>query len=132
MRFAEPTNSQLRAWQKWVKARPLAVRAIAERLDPWTLYRLKPTGQRVTLVSFSEDGTVTIAITGQYNVVMFDRQVFGIDPDDLEECDLPEPGEATGAIMTPQDVEQNIDVLRAEIRPDLWTIGPDGKAVRRS
>lgn len=132
MKITKPNESQLRAWKKWVKARPPAVRAIAERLDPWTLYRLKPTGQRVTLVSIYEDGTVKVSITGQYNVIMFDRDVFGINPDDLEECDLPEPGEATGAVMTPQQVDENIDALRVATRPDLWTMSPDGKAVRKS
>ena len=57
---------------------------------------MKSTGHRVTMYSYSENGTVTVNVTGDYNVVVFERQVFGISPDDLEECDLPAPGEFLG------------------------------------
>ncbi len=130
-RFAEPTSEQERGWAEWVASRPDTVRVIAERLEPWSLYRLKTTEQRVTLYSISEDGTVTVTVTGEFNAVAFDRQVFGIDPDDLEPCDLPDADEPTGTALTTQEVEENIDVLRATVRPDLWEIGPDGKARRK-
>ena len=49
-------------WSDWVAERPDNVRAVAEKLNPWTLYRLKTTGQRVTIASFSEgeDESVTV------------------------------------------------------------------------
>ena len=69
--------------------RPDNVRKVAERFDPWTLYHMKSTGQHVTLYSFSEadNGTVTLTVnvTREFNPeVLVERQVFGIDPDDLE------------------------------------------------
>lgn len=88
------------AWQEWVNSRPPIVKAMCERLPPDRLYRMKSTGQRVTVHSFSENRTVTVNITGQYNAIMFDRQVFGIDPDDLEECDLPPSDEPIGTLLT--------------------------------
>lgn len=129
-RLVEPTVEEEREWREWVASRPESVRVVAERLDPWSLYRMKSTGQRVTVHSFSEDGTVTVDITGEFNLQLFDSQVFGIDPDDLEPCDRPDA--PTGSLMTPDQVEDNVDVLRATIRPDLWALDASGKAVRKS
>jgi hypothetical protein len=44
---------------------------------------------------------------------MFDRGVFGIKPEDLEECDLPKPEESLGTFLTKQkDVENFCDAVR--------------------
>ena len=131
-RWTEPTAEEEAGWKEWVATRPDVVRKIGERLEPWQLYRLKTTGQRVTLYSISEDGTVTVDITGEYNAILFDRQVFGINPDDLEPCDLPDKGEVTGTMMTGEQVDDNIDLLRATIRPDLFVLDKDGIARRKS
>lgn len=61
----------------------------------------------------------------------FDRSVFGIDPDDLEECDLPAPEERLGAALTQDEVGDNLDALRVMVRPDLFEMMPDGKARRK-
>lgn len=61
---------------------------------------MKSTGHRVFPLSYSEDGTVTVAVTGQFNFTVFERQVFGVSPDDLEECDLPTEDEILGAVIT--------------------------------
>ena len=92
MRVQEPTSEQVSIWKDWVATRPPVVRAIAERIDPWTLYRMRKTGKRVTLRSISENGTVSVNVTGQFYAVMFGRSVFGVNPDDLEPCDLPGEG----------------------------------------
>lgn len=105
MKHTEPTPEQIEGYKAWVAERPEAVRKHAERLDPWTLYRLKSTGQRVHLVGFDEmqGGKVTcrVGVSGKFNMVTFERDVFGIDPDDLEECDLPEPEEQVGTLDLP-------------------------------
>ncbi len=99
-----------KAWNRWVKSRPVVVREICRRLPPDRLYRMKSTGQRVTLYSYSEEGSVTVNITGEYNAIVFDRQVFGIDPNDLEECDLPPSDEPIGTMLTEEkDVNALID-----------------------
>ena len=98
MNWYEPAEEQARKWDEWVKERPECVRVVAERFKPWKLYRLKESGHRVYLKSFSEDGTMTVVVCGRFNFVMFERNVFGINPDDLTECDLPEPGEVTGSM----------------------------------
>lgn len=106
-------------WQKWLKKRPPHVRAIAEKYPPNRLYRLKTTGHRVTVYSLREGKggavTMTVNITAEYNLVDFERQVFGIDPNDLEECDLPAPGEPLGCIINhPTDLKRYIKQLRAK------------------
>lgn len=134
-RWAEPEHGDEQAYLAWVATRPDVVRAVAERFRPWELYRLKSTGHRVYPLSFgeAEDGTVTltVAVTGEFNLITFDRQVFGIKPDDLEPCELPSEDEITGALMTHEQVDENIDALRVMARPDLWVMGEDGKAVRK-
>lgn len=84
------------AWNEWVSKRPVVVQELCRRLPPDRLYLMKSSGHRVTLCSYDEDGTVTVNVTGEYNRVLFSRSVFGISPDDLEECDLPGPDEDVG------------------------------------
>ena len=120
----EPTDEMKAEWAEFVASRPDVVRKVAERFNPWTLYRIGKDGHRVTLYSFGEheDGSVTLSVnvTGEFNCVMFERRVFGIKPEDLEECDLPDEGE----------IDDNIDALRVIMRPDLFSMDENGKAVR--
>jgi hypothetical protein len=91
------------AWKAWVATRPECVRVLCERLPPDRLYLLKSSGHRVFMYSYQENGTVTVCVTGEYNALTFERLVFGISPDDLEECDLPGPDEVLGAVLTEQE-----------------------------
>jgi len=102
-RFSTPTIETTAAWDAWVTKRPHAVKGMIAnyRLDPWTLYRLKSTSQRVYLMSFNDNGTVKVAVTGEFNLVTHERAVFGIDPADLEECDLPHADELLGSLELP-------------------------------
>lgn len=131
----EPTEEQKALYAEFVATRPEAVRLVAERFPPWTLYRIKGSGHRCHVYSFgeAEDGSVslTVSVTGQFNAVMFDRNVFGISPEDLEECELPSADEATGTLMSPEAVDENIDAMRVMVRPDLFEMGPAGKAIRK-
>ncbi len=130
-RIGEPTKKQITGWRHWVASRPPCIRVVAERFDPWSLYRMRSTGQRVTVQSFSEDGTITVAVTGQFNAVLFDRDVFGVDPDDLEPCELPDADEVLGCALSGEGVAENIDALRVAIRPDLFVMDANGKAKRK-
>lgn len=104
MNFEEPTDENRDDWQTWVAERPDSVRGLIERrgFEPWKLYRMKSTGHRVSIAAFDEeeDGTITmrVNVTGKFNFVHFERCVFGINPEDLEECDLPDPGEPLGSL----------------------------------
>jgi hypothetical protein len=131
-RICEPTAKQQTEWKAWVASRPAAVRAIAERLDPWTLYRLKSTSQRVTLYSISENGTITVDVLGRFNAVIFERRVPGIDPNDLKPCELPALDEPVGSMLRQDEVDENIDALRVMVRPDLFVMDENGKARRKS
>lgn len=97
----EPLDSE--GFNEWLKDRPDSVRALAEKLPPNKLYKLKTSGHRVSLYSYSEDGTVAVFVSGKYNAVAFERHVFGINPDDLEECDFPLADEKVGAFLGPDD-----------------------------
>ena len=124
------------AWEDWVSIRPPVVADLCRRYPPDRLYLMKPTGQRVTLVSYSENGTVTVDVSAQWNCLMFERQVFGVDPTSLEECDLPPDGEPTGALLTTEDeVNSYCDVLRADMldkRPNVRAeAGPTAKRQAR-
>jgi hypothetical protein len=96
-RWFEPTAKQEAGWAEWVASRPDNVRSYAERFSPFELYRMKSTGQRVTIRSFDVemDGKVTMSVIvrPELTFTFSARCVFGIDPDDLEPCDLPEEGE---------------------------------------
>lgn len=77
-------------WNEWVASRPAAVRAIAEKVEPWRAYRIKSTGNGCRIYSIGEhaDGTasITVAVTRDLNPqgLVFERTVFGLQLDDLE------------------------------------------------
>lgn len=89
--------------EKWLATRPPIIRESFEKRPANRLYRMKSSGHRCTIYSYSEDGTVTVAVTGQFNRVKFGRQVFGISLDDLEECELPGPDEELGEELQTQE-----------------------------
>lgn len=126
VKFAEPTTTQLAAWREWVISRPDHVRVVAERFNPWTLYRMISTGQRVTIYSFVElddvDKSValTVSVDGRFNRVMFSRLVFGISPDDLVECNLPGPDEDIGDIAA--ELEFMDESIRSGVIPRLRAV----------
>lgn len=82
-----------RNYEKWLNSRPAAVKLVATQKPPNRLYKLASTGQRVFILSYSESGTVTVVVSGEFNLTDFEREVFGINPNDLKECDLPKEGE---------------------------------------
>lgn len=92
-KFFEITNPS--AWAEWVSTRPPIVQDLCRRYPPDRLYWLSPPGQRVIIVGYSESGTLTVNVSRKFNVLCFERQVFGIDPGNLTECDLPNQFEVT-------------------------------------
>lgn len=106
-------NELTEDWYEWVASRPPVVKALCEKYPPNILFRLKSTGQRCTVYSYNEAGTLTVSVTGQYNLIDFSRNVFGIAPEDLEECDLPAEDEEVGETETEEETEQKLALLRA-------------------
>lgn len=108
MNILEPTPEQLTNWNEFVRGRPTRVREAIEKSDlaPWKLYRLKSSGHRVTLYSIDEPEdpalpvTLKVDVLGRFNAIAFERRVFGIALEDLEECDLPGPDETVGTPET--------------------------------
>lgn len=98
-------------FEDWVKELPEQVREVVATKPPNLLYKLKDTDQRVYILSYSNDKTVRVAITGQYNKTLFERDVFGINPDDLEECDLPGKDEELGVTLDADQTEDLCGVL---------------------
>ena len=101
-------------WDEWLSERPQEIKEMAATWPPNKLYRLKTTQQRCTLYSYSEDGTVTVNITGDHNLIPFSRQVFGINPNDLEECELPGKDEPVGEMFTEDQSMEWINARRKE------------------
>lgn len=122
--ISEPTEEERQSWAEWVASRPDNIRTVAERFDPWKLYRLKSSGHRCTIYSFNSDDrsdapvSLSVDVTGEFNKIAFARRVFGIDPEDLEECELPAAGEPLGVEM---DDAQAADWLarKREVRGDF-------------
>jgi hypothetical protein len=110
----EPTPEQEKGWVAWAAGRPKVIQDLAARFKPWKLYLLKSSGHRVFLLSFNESNTITVAVTGKYNLVSMERQVFGIQPEDLEECELPDPGTPLGVFLTEEEQLDMINRRRHE------------------
>ncbi|PHS61233.1 MAG: hypothetical protein COB09_18770 [Thalassobium sp.] len=77
-------------FEEWLEGKPQVILDLAEKLEPWNRYRVKKTGQHCHLISYFEDGTVTINIYGHDDEIrdaMYKTMpihVFGIKPEDLE------------------------------------------------
>jgi hypothetical protein len=106
-----PTEEQRAGFMEWRTTRPKVVQDLIDRFPPWTLFMIKDTRHRCTIYSYNEDGTLTVSITGQFNLINFGRRVFGIHPDDLVECDLPHPDELLGITFTE---EQTLDLINSK------------------
>lgn len=136
--FVQPTLEQRQLWAAWIAELPDCLQTVARHFNPWTLYRLITTEQRVTVAAFHEPKypggkvSLTVNVTGEFNLLTHDRAVFGIDPNHLVECDLPAPNELLGTMMTSKEVEENIHALRVLVRPDLWEMNDYGIAVLRT
>lgn len=126
----EPSAEEITEWNEWVESRPDKVRGILHKIKPWELYRMKSTGQRVIFYSVIENGTITVIVSGKYNLTLHDSRVFGIRPNDLEPCELP-VDEPVGSLLSQEEVEDNIDALRVIVRPDLFEMNENGEAVRK-
>ena len=106
----------MKAFDEWVAERPASVQALIRRFPPDHLYRLKSSGHRCTIYSYAEDDTLKVNVTGQFNFVIFDRQVFGIKPDDLEECELPTEDEILGTALEDQaDIDAFVELARPSV-----------------
>lgn len=86
------------AFREWVESRPSVVQDLVRRYPPNVLYRMKTSGNRGTIVAYAEDGTVRVRVRPEYNLLDFPREVFGVHPSDLEECEPPAPDEIVGII----------------------------------
>lgn len=109
----EPTEELRKEWEEWLNDPEYAdTREVAAKLPPWKLYRMKSTGQRVTLrsIGLRQDGTpcARVFVDARYNFVTMEREVFGIPVDDLEECELPAPGELVGSMEMPVEVAREL------------------------
>ena len=118
-RILDWSPEQAQTWETWLRGRPAIIHTLAQRFPPYNLYRLKRTGQRCTIHSYNEGGTLTVAVTGQWNQVMFDRHVFGVAPENLEEAELPGPDELHGTVLTdPEEIATFVDLTRPAVLRD--------------
>lgn len=120
-RWKELTPKQEKELEEWTCGRPPHVEAIVRKYPPDRLYRIKETGHRGTIRVYQEhtDGSVTVSlqVDGRFNRVLFSRVVFGIKPEDIEECDLPAPGEDLGD--TSQEAGYTQDDVKNILIPKL-------------
>lgn len=79
----------------WLQDRPQIIKDLADKISPFKTYVVKETGQLGTVYSFSENGTLTLNITGHKDKFrdamekLIPLRVFGFRPEDLEEYELP-------------------------------------------
>lgn len=110
------TEDQQREYDAWLAQSSAEIRPLIERYPPYLLYRHKGTGQRMCILSYDGDGTLTVSVSAKYNRCVFEKNVFGVNPADLEECELPGPDEHVGAVLTEQkDVDAFIDAARPHV-----------------
>lgn len=101
MRFTEPTPEQVQNYRDWLETVPPRVKEVAEKFDIWSLYLMKSTKQKVFILAFDENEegvTLTVKVSGEFNLVCQESDLSGVDPNDLAECDLPKPGELVGTL----------------------------------
>lgn len=85
------SEQQQKTWDDWLVTRPPIIQELAKKFRQNRLYRHNVTGQLVIPTALHEDGTVEVIVPRRLNnYILPTKKVFGIHPDKLEECDLPE------------------------------------------
>lgn len=106
-----PTEEVLALWKSWL-ADHEEVRELAEQFPPWKLFKLN--NQRVFVVGYEEHGApcascgktgdghgaLKVAVTGMLNMVSLAREVNGVHPEELAECELPDPLDLVGCMLS--------------------------------
>ena len=84
------TEEQEKIFNDFVDGLPSHLKELAKRFPSNKIFRHKKTNQIVMPNSFNEDGTMTVNIYRFLNnPIHLTKTVFGVDPEDLEEADLP-------------------------------------------
>lgn len=83
MNWTDPTEEDRVFWQAWLDERPPVVRQVAERFNPWTMYRLTTTGQRCAVLAFASSGTVRVYAEHETLGPVTGVEAFGIAPETL-------------------------------------------------
>jgi hypothetical protein len=88
-RWMNPTRKDVLDISAKFKDRPRHVRAIAKKIDFFSLYWLRPVDSHV-ICGVEDDGSITVSATREYNDLVYDVLIFGVDPEDLQPCELPQ------------------------------------------
>ncbi len=122
-RWKELTPQEEKDWAAWLAERPACIREVATKFPPWELYLLKSSGHRVKIDSYQEPKPPTgqvrdvhflVFVSAEFNLLAFERQVFGIPQNDLEPCDFPPHDEIVGSA----DIDP--DTARQWMRERKW------------
>lgn len=115
-KFMEMTPEQEQLWKEWVQSKPPHIQEIIHRLPADRLYKLKTSKHLVTIRSYDEgengEISLTVTVSAKYNLVAFERNVFGVKPENLEECDLPDDNHPVGDVsqmtgISPDEIIEN-------------------------
>lgn len=83
LRISKMTENEFEEARQWYESRPDCIKQMIRRQPPGQLYTLKTTGQLCKILSYGEDGTLRICAWREEIPGFSERQVFGINPDDL-------------------------------------------------
>jgi hypothetical protein len=90
-RWMNPTRKDVLDISAKFKDRPRHVRAIAKKIDFFSLYWLPPVTSCVVVCSVEDDGSLMVSATREYNNSLpYDVLILGVDPADLRTCELPD------------------------------------------
>jgi hypothetical protein len=126
--FITPTTEQVKRWNTFVASRPPTIRRDLAKFNMWTLYTLLPKGKRirtkrVTIFGFTEGAKgvrFLVGASSRFNVTPYDREFSYrglVGPDELKECELPQPNETTDGIRA---AEEEIGVFCNQLISELY------------
>ena len=116
----------MKSFEEWLKTGPLIIQEMAKKYPPNKFYKIRGKGHICTLYSYSENNTVTVDITGDFNKLTIERRVFDINIDDLVETEFDET-QPTGVLFTKEDdIENYIKIMRnnLDFNEDIKNINP--------
>lgn len=116
----------MNSFEEWLKTRPLIIQEMAKKYPPNKFYKIRGKGHICTLYSYSEDKTVSVDITGDFNKLTIERRVFDVNIDDLVETEFDET-QPTGVLFTKEDdIEDHIKIMRNNLgfNEDVENINP--------
>ena len=100
--------------ENWLQVRPPIIRELFTARPSGVYYKYQEQNFICTIVSFFEDRTARVNISGEFNLIYMSRSMI-VDPYELTECDAPPEDKTLGEVLREEEHDEFISLSRPYI-----------------